>query len=322
MTSSGRGRGSRRRLRVGGHAGSSSLIRPKMPSHGLSCRVASRPWDARCWPRSCCRAGRGVCAWTRGRARRKAAHDRRAGRVECAPATARSLARARLPESDRTAPEAVLRLGAAEAVSGGPALAGARLGEPAAATDGGRPRQAGHGPDPREPAGADPVRRRRRPRSSATPRRRRSRAPESRPAPRWRVSSPCASGSTSHAGAGAPQLRGVKTSLWADATSAWETEASSAPVRFSQTGREAVHNSAASGSDSFLAPRCSAVLDWDGAGRGRVVNGLTAGLREPDRRAAGLRLPGARRVRPERALDAPQLRRPGTRVRGRTGRAG
>ena len=35
-----------------------------------------------------------------------------------------------VPESDRTAPEAVLRLGAAEAVSGGPAPAGVRLGEP------------------------------------------------------------------------------------------------------------------------------------------------------------------------------------------------
>jgi hypothetical protein len=140
-------------------------------------------------------------------------------------------ARVTVPQIDRTAPEAVLRLGDAEAVSGEPAPAGVRLTAPLL-----RPTAVG-----RDKQGMARIR------VSLNARIRCG----DEVVPLIRYFPPPAIARTRIApGVAAPteltrrvrfdlerrcggaELRAADGTLWADATSAWETEASSAPLRF------------------------------------------------------------------------------------------
>ena len=141
-------------------------------------------------------------------------------------------ARVTVPEIDRTAPEAVLRLGAAEAVSGGRAPAGVRLGEPLL-----RPTAVG-----RDKQGMARIRvslhARIRCGDDVVPLIRYFPPPaiaRTRVAPGTAVATELTRRVRFDLARGCrgAELRGVEGTLWADATSAWETEASSAPLRFS-----------------------------------------------------------------------------------------
>ena len=137
--------------------------------------------------------------------------------------------RVTVPRSDATAPEAVLRLGSAEAVSGGRAPAPVRLETPVLEpTAIGRDKQGMArirvSLEARLRCGDDVV-----PliRYFPPPEIGRPGLPPGRIAPtertrRVRFALDCP----------ASELEGAEGTLWADATSAWETEASSAPVRF------------------------------------------------------------------------------------------
>jgi hypothetical protein len=140
--------------------------------------------------------------------------------------------RVTVPAIDRTAPEAVLRLGGAEAASGGRAPAGVRLAAPVL-----RPTAIGRDKqgmarirvslDARLRCGDDVV-----PliRYFPPPAIARTRIAPGTAVPteltrnvRFDLARPCRGA----------ELRAVEGTLWADATSAWETEASSAPLQFS-----------------------------------------------------------------------------------------
>jgi hypothetical protein len=140
--------------------------------------------------------------------------------------------RVTVPEIDRTAPEAVLRLGAAKAVSGGRAPAGVRLAAPVLApTAIGRDKQGMArirvSLTARIRCGGDVV-----PliRYFPPPAIARTRIAPGTAAPteltrrvRFDLARSCRG----------VELQAVEGTLWADATSAWETEASSAALRFS-----------------------------------------------------------------------------------------
>jgi hypothetical protein len=137
--------------------------------------------------------------------------------------------RVRVPRADATAPKAVLRLGPVEAVSGGRAPAPVRLDAPVLEpTAFGRDKQGMArirvSLEARLRCGGDVV-----PliRYFPPPEIGRPGLPPGRMAPtertrRVRFALDCP----------ARELEGAEGTLWADATSAWETEASSAPIRF------------------------------------------------------------------------------------------
>ena len=136
--------------------------------------------------------------------------------------------RVTVPRADATAPEAVLRLGPAEAVSGGRAPAPVRLEAPVL-----EPTAVG-----RDKQGMTRIRvsleARLRCGDEVVPLIRYFPPPEigrprSRPGGSRRPSARGGSGSRSPA---RRRAEGAEGTLWADATSAWETEASSAPIRF------------------------------------------------------------------------------------------
>jgi hypothetical protein len=141
-------------------------------------------------------------------------------------------ARVTVPEIDRTAPEAVLRLGAAEAVSGGSAPVGVRLAGPLL-----RPTAVG-----RDKQGMARIRvslhARLRCGDDVVPLIRYFPPPaiaRARVAPGTVVATQLTRRvrfDLARLCRGA-DLRAADGTLWADATSAWETEASSAPLRFS-----------------------------------------------------------------------------------------
>jgi hypothetical protein len=137
--------------------------------------------------------------------------------------------RVTVPPRDATAPVAALRLGAVEAVSGGPASGVVRLGAPVLEpTAVGRDKQGMTrirvSLEARLRCGDEVV-----PliRYFPPPEIARPRIPPGRPAPTElsrsvRFALSCPEG----------RLAGADGTLWADATSAWETESSSAPIRF------------------------------------------------------------------------------------------